>query len=339
MKSPSTTKPVTTDTAEQQLSSVLNEDPKLASAVEVLQLTVDRFQLIRSKLHDLSVEAVAKKREADTRHEVVRAQALKEIGDYSADQLEAARKDHEAAKAALEQVSGRDQILAEELRKVQADLQVAHDALADAVTPWRGNVVVAAKALAAEGARLIQVAALAMHAAGSRSSLPIHRGDVSQWLEAQNIVLPINLVRREEDKVSPITMHAPPIAPLAASALDLLDRSKGMKDEEIRIPTAPAYLPAEVVAEASDRVEPDYNAFGRPMLERLSEAERETLAAQSEIVPAGVSVFCSPGMPAALTHDPLGNPLPEAKGMLERLKLRRSAPYDDGRGGAKEVAR
>lgn len=339
MKSPITTKIVATNTPEQQLASVLNENPELAAAVEALRITVDRFQLIRGKLHDLSVEAVAKKREADTRHEVVRAQALKEIGDYSAHQLEAARKDHEAAKAALEQVSGRDQILADELRKVQADLQVAHDALADAVTPWRGNVVDAAKTLAAEGARLIQVAALAMHAAGSRNSLPIHRDDISDWLEAQNIVLPIDLVRREDDKFSPITKHTPTVAPLAASALDLLDRSNGMKDEEIRIPTAPTYLPAEAAADSSDRVEPEYNTFGRPILEKLTEAERTKFATQPEVVPAGVSVFSRPGVPAGLTHDPLGNPLPEAKGLLDRLKLRRGSPYTDGRDGVKEVAR
>ncbi|MGB3338711.1 MAG: hypothetical protein WBA73_16170 [Devosia sp.] len=329
MKAASTTKSISVGSPEQHLLMALAADPNVAPALAALTTATERFNAIRDRLNDETVEASAVKREADARTALVRAQALFEIGSAIADDVAAARQEHQAAREALQGIAGRDEVLADELRKEQEELAERHDALTDAMERWRSAAIAAARETAQEGIRLIQLAANAFSDLRTGAGfVPRHAGDVGDWLV-------VNSIAANEDQ------RSLPMADTSRSAIHLLARAGSLRTEEVQVPrrTAPAHLPPEVVAGGADRVEPEFNTFGRPLLEKLTDEERETLASQPEVVPAGVSVFRSPGMPASLTHDPLGNPLPEAKALLDRRKAGRRAPYDDGRGGAVEVAR
>jgi hypothetical protein len=325
MKSPTKAAPI--ETAEQRLLAALAADPNVAPALAALKTATERFDAIQAKLNDATVEASAVEREGDARSALVRAQALLEIGDATADDVSAARQEHQSALEALRGISGRDEVLADELRRAQVELAERHDALADAMGPWRAAAAKSARDAAEEGIRLIQLAAHAFaNLRIGAGFTPRSASEVGEWLEVNNVTA-------NGDRV------ALAIADVSRSAIHLLARASSLRAEEIQVPrrAAPPPIPAEVVA--ADRIEPEFNAFGRPLLEKLTDEEREKLATQVEVAPAGVSVFRSPGMPASLTHDPLGNPLPEAKSLLDRQKARRPAPYDDGRGGAVEVAR
>jgi len=312
-----------------RLSEALAVAPDLATALDQHQKALDRYKLIKSKLNDHSVEATARKREADTRHKVVRAQALKEIGDLSANDVETARQEHESARAELERVSGRDQILAAELRKAQEELRTAHDALSAGLEPWQATVMDAARDLASEGLRLLQAAGAAMQATVQGSPFPRQHSDIGSWLYRYGVNMPNT------------ESGAPAIAEAASAARAQLRESAYSKDEEIVIPRRATLNESEApVVDQSNRVEPEYNAFGRPLLENLSDEEQERFHNQTDYVPPGKSSFQAPGIPASLTHSPLGQPLPEAKALLERPKLqRRPAPYDDPRTDAEEVSR
>jgi hypothetical protein len=275
---------------EQKLLAALANEPDVGPALAALKVASDRFNAIRAKLNDETIEESATRREADARTALVRAQALSEIGNATSNDVATARAELQAATEALQGIAGRDEVLADELRKVQQEVSQSHEVLQEAFSKWRSTALDAARATAAEGVRLIQVAALTADTLNvGWGMVPRHINDVGNWL----LLNDVNFTARP----------APPVADAAATTVQLLVRADSIKAEEVRVP----------------------RRVTKPAL-----AERQA----SGIAPT----IAAPGIPHSLTHDALGNVLPEARRAVARQETSRSAPYDDGRGGAEEVA-
>jgi hypothetical protein len=272
--------------AQSALTALLQKDPPIAAPLAALTKAVDRFEAIRSKLHDASVEQDARQREADARKNLVRLQALTEIGEATAEQVQGARKELETARDALESVSGRREVLTSELLKAQHEVAAAEDPLKSALEPWKADVREAAVNLAEEGLRLVMLAVSASQATGaSYPGRPRYIMDLPSVFDQFGI-----------NAMPAITDF--PKSEVVGTSLAVARRAERASSEIIEIPKP-----------APDRAPP--------------------------IAPT----YSAPGIPHGLTHDPLGNPLPEAKAALERERARRAAPYDDGRSGATEVQR
>ncbi|WP_108461357.1 hypothetical protein [Devosia naphthalenivorans] len=276
-------------TPEQRLKAALATDPNVATALAALQAATKRYSSIRETLQDDTIETRAVEREAETRKVLIRAQALSEIGNTTAEDVATARKEHQAASEALQGIAGRDEVLTDELRKAQAEVAERHDKLDDLLSAWKANVTEAARATAAEGVRLIQLAAFSQYDLGLTWSAPRYVSEIGEWLSN-------NAIQSSPEQKSPT------VAASADEAVQALRRAASLKSEEVRAPRR-----VVSVSQPPHKIAPTYSA---------------------------------PGIPASLTHDPLGNPLPEAKAILERRakeKAARSAPYPDDRAGVEEV--
>ncbi|MEO5807896.1 hypothetical protein [Devosia sp.] len=236
-------------TAEQALIAAFASDPKIDTALTALQTATDRYNAVKAKLNDAGIEAAAVTRESDARQALVRAQALSEIDQAAPADVEAARSEHIAARNALDSFGGRNEVLAGELRKIQTQVAEAKDTLTEALSTWKSEALATVRMTATEGARLIQTAAVAMHALGfGHIGVPRHATEFADWLTVNDVRAGVDIV-------------APYVAPTVSQGLQLLRRASNLVDEEIQTPKAPS---PSLAPASAPRPAPSFSAPGIP---------------------------------------------------------------------------